>query len=336
MKKILIWIILTVLLLGGLSGCSKKDAVIEITNVSYDPTRELFEEYNQEFINYWKDEKGQDLAIIQSHGGSGKQARSVIEGNEADVVTLALARDITAIEEAGLIEGGWEEEFDYNSSPYTSTIVLLVRKANDKNIGDWGDLVREGVEIITPNPKTSGGACWNFLAAWAYAHMEYGGDEDRIKEFVTRLYSNVIVLDSGARAATTTFVENGQGDVLIAWENEAFLSVQEQPDNFEIIYPSISILTEPPVAVVDKIVKKRGSVEVARAYLEYMFSDKAQRIIGNNFYRPSNQEILKEYSHVFNLNMKLISLHEMFGGWDEAYKKFFADGAIFDQIYERK
>lgn len=333
-KKILIWGIAAILAIGGLTGCSKKVDVIEITNVSYDPTRELFEEYNKEFIQYWKDKKGQDLVVIQSHGGSGKQARSVIEGNDADIVTLALARDITAIEEAGLIEVGWEGEFAHNSSPYTSTIVLLVRKGNEKNIKDWGDLVKDGVEVITPNPKTSGGACWNFLAAWAYAAAEYDQDEDKIKDFVSKLYSNVIVLDSGARGATTTFVENGQGDVLIAWENEAYLSVKEHPDDFEIISPSISILTEPPVAVVDNIANRRNTTEVAREYLEYLFTDKAQRIIGNHFYRPSNEEILKEYSDVFNLNMNLITVNEHYGGWNKAYKKFFEDGAIFDQIYQ--
>lgn len=335
-KKILVWGMAVVFMLGGLVGCSKQTDVVEITNVSYDPTRELFEEYNKEFIQYWKEKKGQDLLIVQSHGGSGKQSRSVIEGNDADVVTLGLARDITAIEEAGLIESGWEEEFNLNSSPYTSTIVLLVRKGNEKNIYDWGDLIRDDIEIITPNPKTSGGACWNFLAAWAYGKIQYDGDEDKIKDFVSKLYSNVIVLDSGARGATTTFVENGQGDVLIAWENEAYLSIKEHPDEFEIISPSISILTEPPVAVVDEIADRRGTAEIVSEYLEYLYSDKAQRIIGNHFYRPSNQEILKEYSDVFNLNMNLITVDEEYGGWNQAYKKFFEDGAIFDQIYTKR
>ncbi len=324
----------------ALSGCGKnseaenKNNKIEITNVSYDPTRELYEEYNKEFIKYWKEKNGQDVSITQSHGGSGKQARSVIEGNEADVVTLALAHDITSIKNAGLIDEGWEGELEGNSSPYTSTIVFLVRKGNEKNIKDWDDLVKDGVGVITPNPKTSGGACWNFLAAWAYADKKFNGDEKSIKEFVKKLYENVLVLDSGARGATTTFVENGQGDVLIAWENEAYLSVKEHPDEFEIITPSISVLAEPSVAVVDENAKKKGTEEVSKAYLEYLYSDTAQRIAGNNFYRPSNKEILKEYSDVFDLNINLVTIDDEFGGWDKAYEDFFEDGAVFDQIYQ--
>ncbi len=292
--------------LGAFTGCGEKSnaeseakKTVEITNVSYDPTRELYEAYNKEFAKYWKEKTGQDVNITQSHGGSGKQARSVIEGNEADVVTLALAHDITSIENAGLIENGWINEFKSNSSPYTSTIVFLVRKGNSKNIKDWDDLVKDGIGVVTPNPKTSGGACWNFLAAWAYADEKYNGDEGKIKEFVKKLYENVLVLDSGARGATTTFVENGQGDVLIAWENEAYLSVKEHPDEFEIVTPSLSVLAEPSVAVIDETVKRKGTEEVSKAYLEYLYSDTAQRIAGDNFFRPFNKEILKEYKDVF-------------------------------------
>lgn len=263
-RKIISLGLATLCALGAFSGCgessnAESDAkkTIEITNVSYDPTRELYEAYNKEFAKYWKEKTGEDVNITQSHGGSGKQARSVIEGNEADVVTLALAHDITSIKNAGLIESGWINEFKSNSSPYTSTIVFLVRKGNSKNIKDWDDLVKDGVGVITPNPKTSGGACWNFLAAWAYADKKYNGDAEKIKEFVKKLYENVLVLDSGARGATTTFVENGQGDVLIAWENEAYLSVKEHPDEFEIVTPSLSVLAEPSVAVVDETAKRK-------------------------------------------------------------------------------
>ncbi|HEX3021607.1 MAG TPA: sulfate ABC transporter substrate-binding protein, partial [Lachnospiraceae bacterium] len=312
-KRITVLFIVFIMLVGTLTACGKDSNGIEITNVSYDPTRELYEAYNKEFIKYWKDKTGEDVTITQSHGGSGKQARSVIEGNEADVVTLALAHDVTAIEEAGLIDSGWINEFDKNSSPYTSTIVFLVRKDNAKNIKDWNDLIKDGVEVITPNPKTSGGACWNFLAAWAYAKQLYNGDEASMKDFVTKLYQNVIVLDSGARGATTTFVENGQGDVLIAWENEAYLSVKEHPDEFEIITPSISILAEPSVAVVDETVNRRDTAEVSKAYLEYLYSDTAQRIAGDNFYRPSNPDILKEYEDVFDLNVNLVTVDEEYG-----------------------
>lgn len=256
-KKIIILASTLILAIGLFAGCGKETSVdensIELINVSYDPTRELYESYNKEFQNYWKEKSGQDVTIVQSHGGSGSQARSVIEGNDADVVTLALAQDITAIEDAGLIDEGWIDEFNNNSAPYTSTIVFLVRKGNEKDIKDWDDLVKPGVKVITPNPKTSGGARWNFIAAWEYANKKFEGDESKIKDFVGSLYKNVIVLDSGARATTTTFVENGQGDVLIAWENEAYLSVEEHPDEFEIITPSISVLAEPSVAVVDKI-----------------------------------------------------------------------------------
>ncbi|WP_455714757.1 sulfate ABC transporter substrate-binding protein [Anaerosporobacter sp.] len=335
-KKVFALSFVVLLTVGGLTGCKKdpssSDGSIEITNVSYDPTREFYEAYNAEFTKYYKDKTGKEVTITQSHGGSGKQARSVIEGNEADVVTLALAHDITSIEEAGLIDKGWIEEFDKNSSPYTSTIVFLVRKGNEKNIQDWSDLIKDGVNVITPNPKTSGGACWNFLSAWAYADNQYNGDETQIRDFVTKLYKNVSVLDSGARGATTTFVENGQGDILIAWENEAYLTLEEHPDEYEIITPSISILAEPSVAIVDSVAKKRETEEVAKEYLEYLYSDIGQRLAGENYYRPSNPEILKEFSGVFNLSLNMVNIDD-FGGWDKAYEVYFEDGGVFDQIY---
>lgn len=342
MKNKLIALLLTTVVAAGtvLVGCSgqnketaSKDAKeITITNVSYDPTREFYAAYDELFQKHWQKEKGQTVKVTASHGGSGSQARSVIEGNEADVVTLALAHDITAIQDAGLIEDGWMDEFDKDSSPYTSTIVFLVRKGNDKDIHDWNDLIRTGVDVITPNPKTSGGACWNFLAAWAYAREQFDNDEEQIKKFMKKLYQNVLVLDSGARGATSTFVEKGQGDVLIAWENEAYLSMEEYPDDYEIVTPSISILAQPSVAVVDSVAKKRGTEEVAREYLNYLYSDDAQRLAGENYYRPSNEKILKEFSDQFNLDMNLVTIDD-FGGWDQAFKDYFDDGAVFDQIY---
>ena len=313
------------------SSASSGDTVT-LTNVSYDPTRELYEQYNELFEAYYLEETGISVDVVQSHGGSGSQARSVVEGADADVVTLALEHDITLIEEAGLIDEGWLDEFDLDSSPYTSTIVFLVRSGNEKNIQDWDDLLNEGVEIINPDPKSSGGACWNFLAAWEYASRLYDGDEDQIKQFMSDLYANVTVMDSGARGATTTFVENGQGDVLIAWENEAISTVEEYPDEYEIVTPSVSILAQPSVAIVDANAEKDGVTDIAKDYLEYLYTDDAQRIIGENGYRPSNEEILNEFSDKFDLSIEMVTIED-FGGWDAAYEKFFNDGAIFDEIY---
>lgn len=345
-KKILSGVLASVLAVAALAGCgasseNKADEnaaaseKVTLTNVSYDPTRELYESYNKLFAEHWKEKTGQDIEITQSHGGSGKQALEVANGLEADVVTLALEYDVKAIQDAGIIDEGWVKEFDKDSSPYTSTIVFLVRKGNPKNIKDWDDLVKDGVGVITPNPKTSGGARWNYLAAWSYADKLYNGDETQIKEFIKKLYKNVLVLDSGARGATTNFVENGQGDVLIAWENEAYLSIQDYPDDYEIVTPSISILAQPSVAVVDKVVDKRGTREAATEYLQYLYSDEAQKIAGDNFYRPSNEKILQQYADTFDLNINLATIND-FGGWDEVQNKHFADGGVFDEIYEKK
>lgn len=303
-----------------------------IINVSYDPTRELYESYNKIFQKHWKEETGEDIDIIQSHGGSGKQALEVVNGLQADVVTLALEYDINAIEEAGMIDSEWQQELPDDSAPYTSTIVFLVRKGNPKNIQDWDDLTKDGVGVITPNPKTSGGARWNYMAAWAYAEEKYNGQEDKTEDFIKKLYQNVEVLDSGARSATTSFVENGQGDVLIAWENEAYLSVKDAPEEFEIINPGVSILAQPSVAVVDEVAESRGTEEISSEYLKYLYSDDAQRIAAENYYRPVNEEILQEYADVFDLDMKLKTIQD-FGGWKEVQQKHFADGGIFDQIY---
>jgi sulfate/thiosulfate-binding protein len=306
---------------------------VSITNVSYDPTREMFEQYNKIFEEHWKEKTGEDVEVTQSHGGSGKQALEVANGLDADVVTLALEYDIESIENAGLIETGWQDKFDNESSPYTSTIVFLVKKGNPKGIKDWDDLIKDGVGVVTPNPKTSGGARWNYMAAWAYADKKYDGDEPRMKDFIRKLYQNVVVLDSGARGATTSFVENGQGDVLIAWENEAFLSVRDNPDDYEIVTPGISILAQPSVAVVDENVKKHDNAEAAKAYLKYLYSDEAQELIAENYYRPVDQTILKKHADTFNLNVKLTTIKD-FGGWDAVQKKHFADGGVFDEIYE--
>lgn len=305
---------------------------VELTNVSYDPTRELYEDYNRLFAEYWLAQTGQTVEVTQSHGGSGSQALAVANGLEADVVTLALAADIDAIANAGLIDAGWIDEFGNSSSPYTSTIVFVVRAGNPKGIADWGDLVAEGVGVITPNPKTSGGARWNFLAAWAWAETQFGGDDTRITDYMKALYQNVLVLDTGARGSTTTFSENGQGDVLLAWENEAYLLLNEYPGEYEIVTPSVSILCQPSVAVVDEVVDYNGTREVAEAYLGYLYSDEAQRLIGTHYYRPSNEAILAEFADQFNLDMTLVTI-DHFGGWTEAQAAYFADGGVFDQIY---
>src|SRR3954462_13594188 len=311
----------TLLLAGAAAPVLKLEAPKPVTllNVSYDPTRELYEDFNKQFAGYWKNKTGQDVTIRQSHGGSGKQARSVIDGLEADVVTLALAYDIDQIaEKAGTLPADWQKRLPDNSSPYTSTIVLLVRKGNPKGIHDWGDLAKPGVSVITPNPKTSGGARWNYLAAWAWALRQPGGNEAKAKDFVSRLYKNVPVLDAGARGSTTTFVERGIGDVLIAWENEALLAIQELgPGKFEVVAPSLSILAEPPVAVVDKMANKHGTREVAQAYLEYLYTDAGQEIAAKHFYRPRNAAIAAKYQSQFP-SVKLVTVDEAFGGWKKA------------------
>lgn len=305
---------------------------IELLNVSYDPTRELYSEFNEAFAKYWKEKTGDELKINQSHGGSGKQARSIIDGIEADVATLALAYDIDELAaKGGLVPADWQKRLPHNSSPYTSTIVLVVRKGNPKGVKDWGDLVKDGVQVITPNPKTSGGARWNFLAAWAYALKQSGGDEAKAREFVTTLFKNVPVLDSGARGATITFSERGIGDVFLSWENEAFLIQKEKPGEFEIISPSLSILAEPPVTVVDKVVDKRGTRDVATAYLEYLYSDAGQDLVGKHFYRPTSEAAQAKYPFP---TIELVTIDDRFGGWADAQKKFFADGGVFDQIYQ--
>ncbi|MBW7454344.1 sulfate ABC transporter substrate-binding protein [Paenibacillus sepulcri] len=306
---------------------------VELLNVSYDPTRELYEAYNKLFADHWKQETGQVVTIKQSHGGSGTQSRSVVDGLKADVVTLALGYDITAIQDAGLIQPDWQKEFEENSSPYTSTIVFLVRKGNPKGIKDWNDLVKDGVSVITPNPKTSGGARWNFLAAWGYALKQNNGDEAKAKEFVTKLFKNVPVLDSGARGSTTTFVEREIGDVLLAWENEAQLSKKEfGDDKFEIVYPSLSILAEPPVAIVDKVVDDHGTREVSEAYLKYLYTEEAQKLVAENYYRPRMASVAEQFKDNFPA-IEMLTIDNDFGGWDEAQKKYFADGGVFDQIY---
>jgi sulfate/thiosulfate-binding protein len=309
-------------------------APVTLLNVSYDPTRELYQAFNDSFQKAYKAKTGQDVVIQQSHGGSGKQARSVIDGLAADVVTLALAADIDALHTHGdLVPENWQTRFPDNSSPYTSTINFLVRKGNPKGIKDWDDLVKPGVQVITPNPKTSGGARWNFLGAWGYAVRKYG--KDKAKEFVTKLYKNVPVLDSGARGSTTTFVERGLGDVLIAWENDALLSLKEfGADKFEIVYPSISVLAEPPVSIVDKVVDRKGTRELATAYLEYLYTPEGQEIAAKNFYRPRSAEIAEKYGKQFP-KIELFTVDDTFGGWSNAQKTYFDDGGVFDQIYQQ-
>lgn len=303
-----------------------------LLNVSYDPTRELYQEFNTAFAKYWQEKSNEKVTIQQSHGGSGKQARSVIDGLEADVVTLALANDINAIaEKAKLLPQDWQKRLALNSTPYTSTIIFLVRKGNPKGIKDWDDLARSGISVITPNPKTSGGAQWNYLAAWEFGKRHYG--EDKAQGFVSDLYKNVPVLDSGARGSTTTFVERGVGDVLISWENEAFLAIKEYgADKFEIIIPSLSILAEPPVTVVDKVVDKRGTRQIAEAYLQYLYSEAGQEIAAKHFYRPTDAKVAEKYAGKFP-QIELFKIDDAFGGWKNAHKTHFADGGTFDQIY---
>ena len=310
-------------------------AEVALLNVSYDPTRELYEDYDAAFAKYWKAKTGNDVTINQSHAGSGKQARAVIDGLDADVVTLALAYDIDAIaDKAHLLPKNWQSRLPDNSCPYTSTIVLLVRKGNPKGIHDWDDLVKPGISVITPNPKTSGGARWNFLAAWGYALRKNNGDEAKAKDFVTKLYANVPVLDSGARGSTTTFVERGIGDVLIAWENEALMSIKQfGPDKFELVAPSVSVLAEPPVAVVDRVAERHGTSEVAKAYLEYLYTPEGQEIVARNFYRPRDPAVAAKYMSQFP-SLPLFTVSEQFGGWTKAQKTFFADGGVFDEIQQ--
>ena len=310
---------------------------IPLLNVSYDPTRELYVDFNKAFAAYWKATTGDTVIVKQSHGGSGKQARSVIDGIESDVVTLALAYDIDEISErAKLLPADWQKRLTHNSSPYTSTYIFLVRKGNPKGIKDWGDLVKPGVSVITANPKTSGGARWGYLAAYGWALKQPGGDDAKAKDFIARLYSNVPVLDSGARGSTVTFAERGVGDVLLAWENEAHLSIKEfGADKFDIVYPPSSILAEPPVAVVDKVVDKRGTRAVAQAYLEYLYTPEGQEIAARNFYRPIDDKVAAKYTKVFP-KVSLFTIDEVFGGWAKAQKTHFADGGVFDQIYTKK
>lgn len=361
MKKKITGILLSgVLALISLTGCggnskasdtTAKQAgggTIELTNVSYDPTRELYAAYNRVFESYYEEKFGQKVTVTQSHGGSGKQALEVSNGLEADVVTLALEGDVQVVADAGLIDDGFTSEFDLDSSPYTSTIVFLVRSGNPKSIYDWNDLIREDVGVITPNPKTSGGAMWNYLAAWYYFEQQ-GQTEEEILASIRKLYGNVVVLDSGARGATTSFVENKQGDVLLAWENEAFLSLKEYPGEYEIVVPSVSILCQPTVAVVDEVAKKHGTEDAAKEYLSYLYSEEAQEIEAQNFYRPSNKAVYDRYvfetegntiteipadGKWINKNINLTDINH-FGGWEDARAKHFADGANFDQIYEQ-
>jgi sulfate/thiosulfate-binding protein len=309
---------------------------VNLLNVSYDPTRELYVDYNKAFAAYWKGKTGQDVVIKQSHGGSGKQARSIIDGIDADVATLALAGDTDAlVTHGGLVKPDWQKRLPHNSAPYTSTIVFLVKKGNPKGLKDWDDLIKPGVQVITPNPKTSGGARWNYLAAWEFAKRKYGGD-DKAKDFVGKLFKNVPVLDTGARGSTITFVQRGVGDVLLAWENEAYLALKEfGPDKFDIVAPSISILAEPTVAVVDKVVDRKGTRAVAEEYLKYLYSDEGQDIAGRNYYRPTSDKAKAKYDKQFP-KLTLFTIDDAFGGWTKADKAHFADGGSFDQIYTNK
>lgn len=331
--------ILTAVLIAGMSvflaGQTSAKKKITLLNVSYDPTRELYEEYNQVFSQYWKEKTGEDIVINQSHGGSGKQARSVIDGLEADVVTLAISYDIDSIaEKSGFIPKDWQTRLPDNSAPFTSTIVFLVRKGNPKNIKDWDDLARPGIAVITPNPKTSGGARWNYLAAWGYALQKWDNDEEKAKEFLKAIFKNVPVLDSGARGSTTTFVERGIGDVFISWENEAYLAVNELgPDKFEIVVPSLSILAEPPVTVIDRNADRRGTRKIAEEYLQFLYTEQGQEIAAKHYYRPRSQAVAQKYADKF-ADVKLFTIDEVFGGWQNAQKTHFSDKGTFDQIYQ--
>ncbi|MFB3812511.1 MAG: sulfate ABC transporter substrate-binding protein [Terriglobales bacterium] len=332
MKTFLFAFLIVILAASSLSAANP--ASVALLNVSYDPTREFYQEFNAAFARHWKANTGQNVTIKQSHGGSGKQARAVIDGLQADVVTLALAYDIDAISENGaLVPRNWQSRLPNNSAPYTSTIVFLVRKGNPKRIKDWNDLVRPGISVITPNPKTSGGARWNYLAAWGYALRQNHNDQNQARQFVAQLFKNVPVLDSGARGSTTTFVQRGIGDVLIAWENEAFLAVKELgKDKFELVVPSYSILAEPPVSVVDKVANKRGTAAVAKAYLEYLYSDEGQEIAARHYYRPRLKAVADRHAADFP-RVTLFTINEVFGNWQNAQKTHFVDGGIFDQIY---
>jgi sulfate/thiosulfate transport system substrate-binding protein len=330
-------ILAAVLAIATVTSCRGQQAgattatPVRLLNVSYDPTRELYQEFNAAFAKHWKAQTGQVVDVLMSHGGSGSQARAVSEGLQADVVTLALAYDVNAIERAGLIVTGWQKRLPQNSSPYISTIVFLVRKGNPKQITDWHDLVKPGVSVITPNPKTSGGARWNYLAAWEYAKQH--GDEGKAKEFLTRLFENVPVLDTGARGATTTFVQRGIGDVLLAWENEAYFALEEAKDGVQIVVPSLSILAEPPVAVIDKVVDRKGTRKVAEAYLQYLYSPEGQDIAARHYYRPRDASVAARYASAF-AKIELFTIDEAFGGWLQAQKTHFADGGTFDQVYQ--
>ena len=331
MTRLHTFITATTLALSALAA----QAQVSLLNVSYDPTRELYVEFNQAFAKHWKAKTGQDVTVKQSHGGSGKQARSIIDGLDADVATLALAGDTDALHDNGqLIPKDWQKRLPHNSSPYTSTIILVVREGNPKGIKDWDDLVKPGVKVITPNPKTSGGARWNYLAAWEFAKRKYGGDA-KAKEFVKKLYENVPVLDTGARGSTITFAQRAQGDVLIAWENEAYLLEKEFGAKFDVVVPSLSILAEPAVTIVDKNVDKKGTRAVAQAYLEYLYSDEGQDIAGKNFYRPISPKALAKYARQFP-KLNLVTIDQAFAGWSKASKEHFADGASFDQIYVKR
>ena len=335
-KFIAVMILLATLML---TGCGEESNSVttstarEFLNVSYDPTRELYATYNEKFYKHWTKKLGKDDVILrQLHGGSGKQAHAVIDGLEADVVTLALAYDIISIKNAGLIRGGWRKKFPDDASPYTSTIVFLVRKGNPKNIQDWDDLVRDGIKLVTPNPKTSGGAQWNYLAAWEFARRKFDGDEAQILAFMKKFYDNAAPLDDGARGSTNRFAQRGQGDVLITWENEALLTQSTAPEKYEIVTPSLSILAEPSVAVVDKVVDKKGTRDIAEEYINYLYSPEGQEIAAQNFYRPRDADILAKYSNTFK-PLELFTIDDAFGGWVKAHNDHFADGATFDQIY---